>query len=111
MKVKIKTEETNYREAIRAALDWLAENGHIDRDKDKWLDRYYAFYSALSSWDEDKGTLDSGLNAAFGDIAPFERTMAESTFYEALKNPPGSKSNNPMHKQVLEALRPEKKPS
>jgi len=76
----------NVVQSIRKSLNGLADAGHIQynppgQEDGPWKDRFDAFFSALKSW--DKGTLQSGLDAAFAGVPDAPRLKAEAEFYES----------------------------
>lgn len=78
----------NFRESIRVSLDWLATEDHIQWGDDDWGVRYNSFFSALASWENGKGTLQSGLEAAFVNLPDHARIGAMGAFHNAFNADP-----------------------
>lgn len=102
----------NFRESLRLSLDWLATEGHIQWGDADWGARYNSFFAALASWEDDKGTLESGFNAAFTGVPDAAQLNAVATFrlayYGASAKPTKPKTKkNPTSavKKAVQALR------
>lgn len=97
----------NPAQSIRASLDWLADNGHIEWDTD-WYERRTQFFAALQSWEEHDSSVEQALKVAFDGVDQIEQIHAVQIFWNVfntgiLQEEPKKKRRNPL-KLVTESV-------